>query len=313
MAMITASNGSRCRALALLIALVCVVCASFTAYRCIAAEEKAAEKKAAPAVEAAKPAKPAADAKKVADDPAKPAADEQAAAPVDGEPKKAVETESTLWWVIKWSGWIGAVLLLLSIYFVSTVARLFWEMRLEVAAPPETVSQCEGLLERRDFKGVYALVKDEDTFFSRLLTTGIADLPNGLAEARDSMERMSETITAEMEKKISMLAVLGTLGPMIGLLGTLKGMIGAFGQIGTSVGASIDTSAVANRLSESLLITFEGVLLSVPAIYFYALFRNRVIHISTSVTLSADQFLRHFSHAGRAKASTAVPPPKPMT
>ena len=145
------------------------------------------------------------------------------------------------------------------------------------------------------------------------MTTGIADLPNGLAEARDSMERISDTITAEMEKKISMLAVLGTLGPMIGLLGTLKGMIGAFGQIGATVGASVDTSAVANRLSESLLITFEGVLLSVPAIYFYALFRNRVIHISTSVTLSADQFLRHFSHAGRAKASTAAPPPKPTT
>jgi biopolymer transport protein ExbB len=184
-------------------------------------------------------------------------------------------------------------------------------MRLEVAAPPEVVSQCEGLLTQRDFKGIYTLVKEDDSFFSRLLTTGIAELPNGLAEARDSVERVSEAITAEMEKKISMLAVIGTLGPMIGLLGTLKGMIGAFYVIGISAGSSIDPSAVANRLSESLLITFEGVLLSVPAIYFYALFRNRVIHISTSVTLSADQFLRHFSHAGRAKASAAAPPPKP--
>ena len=34
-----------------------------------------------------------------------------------------------------------------------------------------------------------------------------------------------------MEKKISMLAVLGTLGPMIGLLGTLKGMIASFSVI----------------------------------------------------------------------------------
>jgi biopolymer transport protein ExbB len=186
-------------------------------------------------------------------------------------------------------------------------------MRLEVAAPPQLVSQCEGLLEHRDFKGIYMLVKEDDSFFGRLLTTGIADLPNGLAEARDAMERVSESITAEMEKKISMLAVLGTLGPMIGLLGTLKGMIGSFSVIGRSAGSGIDPSAVANRLSESLLITFEGVALAVPAIYFYALFRNRVIHISTSVTLSADQFLRHFSHAGRAKASAAVPPPPKPT
>ena len=64
-----------------------------------------------------------------------------------------------------------------------------------------------------------------------LLTTGITELPNGLAEAREAMERVGEAITAEMEKKISMLAVLGTLGPMIGLLGTLKGMIASFGVI----------------------------------------------------------------------------------
>jgi hypothetical protein len=48
----------------------------------------------------------------------------------------------------------------------------------------------------------------------------------------------------------------------------------------------------------------------VPAIYFFALFRNRVVYISSSVMLTVDQFLRHFSHAGRAKASTAAPTAK---
>ena len=49
-----------------------------------------------------------------------------------------------------------------------------------------------------------------------------------------------------------------------------------------------------------------------PAIYFFALFRNRVIYIATSVMLTADQFLRHFSHAGRAQGhgcrAGAAPP-----
>jgi biopolymer transport protein ExbB len=172
------------------------------------------------------------------------------------------------------------------------------------------VLQCESLLEQRDFKGIYNLVKEDDSFFSRLLSTGISELPNGLAEARDAMDRVGEAITAEMEKKISMLAVLGTLGPMIGLLGTLKGMIAAFGEIARS-DQQIKASAVANAISEALLITFEGVALSVPAIYFFALFRNRVIFIASSVMLTGDQFLRHFSHAGRTKASTTAPAAKP--
>jgi biopolymer transport protein ExbB len=242
----------------------------------------------------------------------KPATDEKAAAPAEAE-NKAAPPENFLVWVARCSGFIGVVILVLSIYFVSTVGRLFSEMRLSVAAPPELVGQCESLLEQRDFKAVYNLVKEDDSFFGRVLTTGIAELPNGLPEARDSMERVGDAITGEMEKKISMLAVLGTLGPMIGLLGTLKGMIGSFGVIARSAGSGIDPSEVANKISEALLLTFEGVALSVPAIYFYALFRNKVISISSSVMLSGDQFLRHFSHAGRTKASSAVPPTKPAT
>lgn len=229
----------------------------------------------------------------------------------DGESNKPAPQQNFLVWVMRCSGLIGLVILLLSVYFVTTVSRLFWEMRVEMAAPPELVLQCESLLEQRDFKGIYTLVKEDDSFFARILTTGIAELPNGLAEAREAMERVGDAITGEMEKKISMLAVLGTLGPMIGLLGTLKGMIGSFSEIARSTGGVVDSSRVANAISEALLLTFEGVALSVPAIYFYALFRNRVIHISSSVMLSGDQFLRHFSHAGRAKASAAAPPPKP--
>jgi biopolymer transport protein ExbB len=234
--------------------------------------------------------------------------DKPAAAASDGEKKDdAVPQRSFLAWVIHCSGFIGFVILLLSIYFVSTVGRMFWEMRPEIAAPPEITQQCEAMLEQRDFKGIYALVKDNDSFFSRALTTGIAELPNGLAEAREAMERVGEAITAEMEKKISMLAVLGTLGPMIGLLGTLKGMIAAFSEIARS-DTQIKSNAVASAISEALLITFEGVALSVPAIYFYAFFRNRVIYIATSVMLSVDQFLRHFAHVGRGKTSPAAAP-----
>jgi biopolymer transport protein ExbB len=248
------------------------------------------------AAQGGKPAAPAAAEEKPAAGPAAP----EAARP------RVHEDETFLHWVVRCSGFIGLVILLLSIYFVSTVGRLFWEMRVEVAAPPELVGQCENLLQQRDFKGIYNLVREDESFFARLLTTGITELPNGLAEAREAMERVGEAITAEMEKKISMLAVLGTLGPMIGLLGTLKGMISSFSAIAMS-GVQLDAQKVATGISEALLLTFEGVALSVPAIYFFALFRNRVVYIATSVTLTGDQFLRHFSHAGRAKASTAAP------
>ncbi len=217
------------------------------------------------------------------------------------------EQKSRLWWFLESSGAIGAVILMLSIYFVATVTRLFLEMRPQVAAPPALVADLTDLLQRREFKEIYATVKEDKSFLGRLLATGIAELPNGLAEARDSMERVGEAVTVEMEKKISMLAVLGTLGPMIGLLGTLKGMIASFSVIALS-DVQLKASEVAAGISEALLLTFEGVALSVPAIYFFAVFRNRVATISVSTLLEADEYLRHFAHAARSKSPPAAVP-----
>jgi biopolymer transport protein ExbB len=223
------------------------------------------------------------------------------AAPAANESEaKPAESKSILWWLVETSGTIGAVLLVLSIYFVAKVVHMFSELRLEVAAPTEILQQCETLLKTKDFMGVYKLVKGDDSFFSTVLTAGLAELPQGLAEARDAMERVGETLVVEMEKKISMLAVIGSLGPMIGLLGTLKGMISSFSGIAMS-GTQLNASQVAGGISESLVLTFEGVILAVPAIYFFALFRNRVASISTATMLAADEFIRRTNTLLRAK------------
>jgi biopolymer transport protein ExbB len=223
------------------------------------------------------------------------------------------KSKSFFLWIVETSGLIGAFIFILSIYFVATVSRMFWELRIPMAIPPDLVGQVDEQLQSRDFKNIFALVKEDDSFLARALSTGISELPNGLAEARDSMERVGEAITAEMEKKISILAVLGTLGPMIGLLGTLKGMIASFSVIAMS-DVQLKASAVAGGISEALVLTFEGVALSVPSIYFFSLFKNRVTHISTQTMLQADQFLRHFAHAARGKGGAApAGPASPAT
>jgi biopolymer transport protein ExbB len=230
--------------------------------------------------------------------------DEEAAAAQDAPEQPVHRPKSRLVWLIQSSGWIGAVIVLLSIYFIATVTRLFVELRPQVASPPDLVKQCYDLLDKRDFKGIYTAVKDDDSDFAQIVTAGLTELSTGLPEARDSMERVSDNLTVGMDKKISMLAVLGTLGPMIGLLGTLKGMISSFSVIALS-DTQLKASEVAGGISEALLITFEGVALSVPAIYFFAVFRNRVSAISSATLLEADEFIRRFSAAARQKTGAA--------
>lgn len=238
---------------------------------------------------------------------AAPAAGAQPAAPVEvatDAPAAAPTETNMLQWIIETSGFIGLVLLILSIYFVATVVRMFLELRSSVTLPLEVVEECENLLKARDVQGVYKVVKADDSFFSNVLAAGMTELQNGLSEAREAIDRVGDAQTVDMEKKISMLAVLGTLGPMIGLLGTLKGMIGAFSVIAMS-DTQIKSSEVAGHISEALVLTFEGVALSVPAIYFFALFRNRIASLTTEATLFADEFLRRVNTVMRGKPAPA--------
>ena len=217
--------------------------------------------------------------------------------------------ESWFSWFIRCSGLIGLVILIVSVYFVALMARMFVELRMQTAMPPEIIAQCEAMLEQRDFKGIFNVVKEDDSFFSRVLVTGITELPNGLSEAREAMERIGEMLTTDMEKKISPMAVIGTLGPMIGLVGTLSGMIRSFGAIARTAPANRSSpTRLPGGISEALLLTFEGVLLSLMAIPFFSFFRNRALAISVTTMTRADEFLRHFAQAARGKPAGAAAP-----
>ncbi len=230
----------------------------------------------------------------------------------EGAAEPAHKPQSQLMWVIHTSGWIGGVLLVISIYFVAVVTQMFLELREQVMMPPALMEECNALLAKRDFNGVYKVAKENPSELGQLIAAGLAAFQGGLADSREAIDRTGEALTVEMEKKISMLAVIGSLGPMIGLLGTLKGMIASFAVIGQGE-SQMKASEVALGISEALLITFEGVALSVPAIYFFAVFKNRVSSLSLKAINLSDEFIRrvHVTAHTKAPAPSAAPAATP--
>lgn len=232
--------------------------------------------------------------------PAAPAAAPAAPAPGPGGTTAAPATEqSFLMWVIHTSGWIGGIILVLSIYFVMVVVRMFLDLKQEEAATQLDLQACDNLLKSKDLVGLYKLVKQDPSFFGTVLAEGLTELQYGLEDAREAVDRVGDARTVELEKRISMLAVLGSLGPMIGLLGTLKGMIASFSAIAMS-GTQLKADQVAAGISEALVLTFEGVALSVPAIYFFAYFKNRISNVTTEAMLAIHEFLRKVHNQMRA-------------
>jgi biopolymer transport protein ExbB len=238
-----------------------------------------------------------------------------AAAPAAAGAEAAPKQMTMLQWFIKSSGPIGVFLLCLSIYFVALVIRLFLEFRMTEAVPPPLIDKLEGAIKTRNFQEAYDVCRDDNSFLAKLVRTGIANLPNGRAEAKEAMNTMAEEIIVTMESRISYLATIGTLGPMIGLVGTIWGMIMSFQEIALAAGGQPQAHKVAEGISTALVITLEGVSLAVPAIFFYAFFRNRIASIAMEATKIADRTIGAFWSAakqapGKPQATPAATEPR---
>lgn len=208
------------------------------------------------------------------------------------------------------AAFIGLTLLGLSIYFVAQVVRLSMEYRVSEAVPPALIDKLEVAIKDRKFQEAYDVCRDDNSFTARLIRSGIANLPSGRAEAKEAMNSLAEEIVVTMESKITYLATIGTLGPMIGLVGTVWGMIQSFQKIAFSGGTQVRADQVASGIATALFITLEGVSLSVPAIFFFAFFRNRIALISMEATKVADRTIAAFWTAAKQQQPGAAPAAK---
>ncbi len=238
---------------------------------------------------------------------AAPAVPDAAAIPAGpGGDLSSAPKKSLLRWAIEASGPIGLFLLGLSIYFTALVIKLFMELRVSEAVPASLVEKLETAIKDRKFQEAYDACRDNDSFLARLVRSGVANLPNGRAEAKEAMNATQDEVVTSMESRISYLAIIGTLGPMIGLVGTIAGMIASFQEIATAAGAQPKPEKVAEGISTALFITLEGVSLSVPAIFFFAMFRNRIALMAMESAKVADRTIVALLAAAKQPKPTAA-------
>lgn len=99
--------------------------------------------------------------------------------------------------------------------------------------------------------------------------------------AKEAVEESSSEELATPFVYINYLSIVGTLSPMVGLLGTVSGMIKAFNAIAAEgVG---NPQALADNISEALITTATGMIIGIPAMFFFFFFKNRYGKITARI------------------------------
>jgi biopolymer transport protein ExbB len=133
-------------------------------------------------------------------------------------------------------------------------------------------------LEKEHFDEALSICDTNLSPLGSLLRVGIEHREESDEALRGIMKDASNQEIPRLEKYVSSLDTIAHISPLLGLLGTVTGTMKAFGVLGT-FGAVSDPTLLAKGISEALITTVAGIIVAVPAVFFYNYFVVRINRI----------------------------------
>lgn len=192
------------------------------------------------------------------------------------------------------------IFLALSFTLGALVVMNILTARRENVCPAELIDGFEASLNEKKYQDAYELAKNDDSFLGHVLTAGLAKLSTGYAQSIEAMQEVGEEENMKLDHRLSYMALIGTLSPMIGLFGTVHGMINSFSVIANSP-TTPKPSALAKGISTALFTTLVGLLIAIPAIALYNILKNRISRLVLEVGILSEGLMARFQNVGTDK------------
>jgi len=202
----------------------------------------------------------------------------------EAEAATAEGGEKSLIDMYKAGGWAMYPLTLLSIGGFGLIVYNFLAVRPGPILNTKATEQIDQALEALDIKKAVAICQENPSPATNIIEAGMArvDIDNYDPEqVKEAIEESSSEELAGPYVLINYLSVVGSLSPMVGLLGTVSGMVKAFNVIEAEGAGS--AQALAGNISEALITTATGMIVGIPAMFFFFFFKNRYGKITSRI------------------------------
>ncbi len=219
------------------------------------------------------------------------------------------EDTNLLSWAIRSLGWSYSIIFLsLSFTLVALIVMNTLAARRENVVPSLLVQEFEAHLNEKRYQEAYDLAKNDESFLGQVLSAGLAKLQVGYGQAVEAMQEVGEEENMKLDHRLSYMALIGTISPMIGLFGTVHGMINSFKIIATNTTSQPKAYELAAGISTALFTTLVGLAIAIPAIAAYNLLRNRVARLVLEVGIVSEGLMGRFQTVGAGAKRPMTPP-----
>jgi biopolymer transport protein ExbB len=234
------------------------------------------------------------------------------------EAAEATEAPQGFFDIIFSGGIVGLSIILLLAALSLTAAYLVFEhvmtLRRSEIMPDGLGDQVRTLLLAGRAAEADQACRAQPSFLSFVLLNALAELDGGWSAVEKALEDASAEQSARLFRKIEYLSVIGNIAPMVGLLGTVTGMIFAFQQVASTQGAA-GAGDLAEGIYQALVTTVGGLIVAIPSLGAFAIFRNRVDQLVAEAAYMAlhavSPLKRRSQQQPTRKTSSRGPSPPP--
>jgi len=188
---------------------------------------------------------------------------------------EAADAGMTMWQIIKAGGAVMVVLAFLSIAALSLIVYYFLSIQQEKLLPEAFLDRMILLIEETRLTEAKMISETNKNLIADVLQAGLSRADKGTIMVKEAMEDEGRRNTDALWQRLSYLADIAAIAPMVGLLGTVLGMIQAFNVIAFQSGA-VKPILLASGISKAMVTTAGGLMIAIPAMMFYSYFRGIV-------------------------------------
>jgi len=176
------------------------------------------------------------------------------------------------------AGWVMGVLFALSVFFVMLVIVYLLTIRRGAVVSSGFMATADALLRKRDYLGLLAVSNRHGEAIARVVQKMLDFVTKNPGADAGQLREIAETegtrVASSLNNRVTYLADIGMIAPLLGLLGTVLGIIRSFGALGADLGTARYV-LLSKGISEALVNTCAGLAIGIPAMMCYAYFRGK--------------------------------------
>lgn len=208
---------------------------------------------------------------------------------------EATGSFQSMWEIVDQIGFLIYPLALLSFVALFLIVLYTFTIRRGAVVSSKFMNSADALIRQGDYLGLLQVCQGENECMARItqktLDFATKNPTASFEEVREVTEAEGSRQASLLNQRITYLADIGSIAPMVGLLGTVLGMIQAFSQIATADRAGVEQTGLAAGVSQALLTTAAGLMIGIPALIFYSIFRGKVQRLISEMEAAATHIM----------------------